>query len=122
MLTPSTVVIDWPAKPYARYADCVPAVLPPTSARGIVIPGVWASRAKMSRWLGMSLNVSAPKVVPTVAFLTSTIGEAEPGGSSPVEGGRADTVTLSRNSGPTGAVLAPVAACPGTVAGGGFCS
>ena len=75
MLTPSTVVIDWPDKPYARYDDCVPAVLPPTSARGIVIPGVWASRAKRSRWLGMSRNIASPKFVPTVAFCTSTIGE-----------------------------------------------
>ena len=75
MLTPSTVVIDWPDKPYARYADCVPAVLPPTSTRGIVIPGVSASRAKRSRWLGMSRNIASPKFVPTVAFCTSTIGE-----------------------------------------------
>ena len=74
-LTPSTVVIVWPDNPYARYGDWVPAVLPPMSMRGIVIPGVRASRAKMSRWLGMSLSIEAPKFVPTVAFFTSTIGE-----------------------------------------------
>src|SRR3954453_19803944 len=74
MLTPSTVVIDWPDNPYARYTDCVPAVLPPTSGRGIVIPGVWASRANMSRWLGMSRNIGPGKYVPTVAFCVSTTG------------------------------------------------
>ena len=43
-------------------ADCVPAVLPPTSTRGSVMPGVWASRAKRSRWLGMSLNIACAEV------------------------------------------------------------